>query len=101
MMEKRNEIERFLKILKQHLPALKKRYHVHSLDLFGSYVRQEQDMDSDLDILVTFSEPPSLLTFAALENHLSDLLNVNVDLVMQSALKPYIGQRILEEKIPV
>ncbi len=95
MREKRNEIERFLKTLKQHLPVLKKRYHVRSLEFFGSYVRQEQNVDSDLDILVTFSEPPSLLTFVTLENHLSDLLNVKVDLVMQSALKPYIGQRIL------
>lgn len=100
-MENRTGIKYFLKVLKQHLPALKERYHVRSLELFGSYVRHKQDVGSDLDILVTFSEPPSLLTFVALENYLSDLLGVKVDLVMKSTLKPHIGQRISEDTIPI
>ena len=50
-------------------------------------------------MLVT--EPPSLLKFIALENYLTDLLGVKVDLVMQDALKPHIGQHILREVIDV
>lgn len=42
-----------------------------------------------------------LLNFIAFENHLTDLLGVKVDLVMQDALKPYIGQHILHEVIDV
>ena len=71
------------------------------MGIFGSHVRQEQHSDSDLDVLVTFSETPSLLKFIALENYLSDLLGVKVDLVMQDALKPNIGPHILREVIGV
>ncbi len=87
--------------LKQYLPLLREDYCVSSLGLFGSYVRGEQNADSDLDILITFSETPSLLQFIALEDHLTDLLGIQVDLVMRDALKPHLGQRILEEVIAV
>jgi len=36
-----------------------------------------------------------------LENYLSDTLGVKVDLVMKDALKPRIGERILNEVVPV
>ena len=83
------------------LAQLVERYQVESLGVFGSYVRQEQRPGSDLDILVTFREPPSLLEFIALENHLPDTLGVKVDLVMKDALKPRIAERILDEVVPV
>jgi uncharacterized protein len=94
-------LERILEILRQQIPVLAERYNVETLEVFGSYVRSEQKKDSDLDILVTFKEAPSLLTFIAIENYLSDLLGVKVDLVMKDSLKPKIGQQILREAIPV
>jgi uncharacterized protein len=51
--------------------------------------------------LVTFAEPPGLLTFLALENYLTDVLGVKVDLVMREALKPAIGEHVLRELVPV
>jgi predicted nucleotidyltransferase len=74
---------------------------VETLEVFGSYVRNEQHKDSDLDVLITFKEDPSLLTYIAIENYLSDLLGVTVDLVMKDSLKPKIGEQILSEAIPV
>lgn len=94
-------LEKILEILRQQIPLLAERYNVETLEVFGSYVRDEQRTDSDLDILVTFKEAPSLLTFIAIENYLSDLLGVKVDLVMKDSLKPKIGERILREAIPV
>jgi predicted nucleotidyltransferase len=94
-------LENILETLRQQLPMLTERYSVETLEVFGSYVRSEQKKDSDLDILVTFQEVPSLLTFIAMENYLSDLLGVKVDLVMKDSLKPKIGQQILREAIPV
>ncbi len=47
-------------LLRQQLPSLAQRYRVASLGLFGSYVRRENRPDSDLDVLVAFSETPSL-----------------------------------------
>jgi hypothetical protein len=87
--------------LRQHLPSLKERYHIETLEVFGSYVRSEQHQSSDLDLLVTFSVVPGLLTYIEIENHLSDLLGVKVDLVMKDALKPAIGERIIREAVPV
>ena len=94
-------LEQVLEVLRQQIPVLTERYGVESLEVFGSYVRSEQKKDSDLDILVTFKKAPSLLTFIAIENYLSDLLGVKVDLVMKDSLKPKIGQQILREAIPV
>lgn len=74
---------------------------METLEVFGSYVRAEQKVDSDLDLLVTFQEAPSLLTFIAIENDLSDELGVKVDLVMKDSLKPAIGKVILKEAVPI
>jgi predicted nucleotidyltransferase len=84
------------------LPRLREQYGVKSLGLFGSYVRGQQAQESDLDILVEFDDRPlTLLQFVRLENELSDLLGVKVDLVEKAALKPAIGRRVLEEFVPV
>jgi len=58
------------------MPELRERYHVRSLDLFGSYVRGEESARSDLDVLVEF---------VVLQYHLSDLVGVKVDLVSRGA----------------
>ena len=100
-MESKHSLKNYLEILHEQMPMLAERYSVETLDVFGSYVRSEQNKDSDLDILVTFKEEPSLLTFIAIENYLSDLLGVKVDLVMKDSLKPVIGQNILREAVPV
>lgn len=72
---------------------------METLGVFGSYVRREQNPESDIDILVTFKKTPGLLKFIELENHLSDLLGVKVDLVMKNVLKPAIGKHILNEVV--
>ena len=100
-MARTHSLEKILEILRQQIPMLAERYTVEKLEVFGSYVRSEQKKDSDLDILVTFKEDPSLLTYIAIENHLSDVLGIKVDLVMKDSLKPKIGQQILREAIPV
>ncbi|HKI34056.1 MAG TPA: nucleotidyltransferase family protein [Gemmataceae bacterium] len=92
---------RYQRLLREMLPFLAARYHVASLGLFGSYLHGTQRPDSDLDVLVTFDEVPSLLRLIALENYLSDQLGVKVDLVPREALKPRIGERVLREVVPV
>jgi predicted nucleotidyltransferase len=100
-MENERSLKKYLEILHEQVPMLAERYSVETLEVFGSYVRDEQKKDSDLDVLVTFKEEPSLLTFIAIENYLSDLLGVKVDLVMKDSLKPVIGQNILREAVTV
>lgn len=100
-MPKRDRLQTFMTILHQRLPELTEQYNIATLEVFGSYVRHEQQKNSDLDILVTFSKPPSLFKFVRLENHLSDTLGVKVDLVMKDSLKPAIGKHILREAVSV
>ncbi len=95
------DLEQLIGTLRHQLPTLSQRYHVKSLGLFGSYARGEQQSGSDLDVLVEFDEVPSLLTFVACERYLSESTGKHVDLVMKEALKPSIGQRILNEVVPV
>jgi uncharacterized protein len=95
------DVDRITALLRQHLPSLVEKYHVNSLGVFGSYVRRQQAPESDLDLLVTFDEQPSLLKFIELENYLTDLLGIKVDLVMRDALKPAIGKQILSEVVQV
>jgi hypothetical protein len=96
-MSNPQNLPEILKELRQLLPLLSERYGIETLGVFGSYVRQEASPTSDLDLLVTFSDPPGLIKFIELENTLSDYLGIRVDLVMKDALKPAIGKRILEE----
>ena len=77
--------------------ALRREYGVKGLSVFGSYVRGEQKKSSDVDILVEFVKPIGLLKFLKLENELTKLLGVKVDLVTKKALMPRIGKRILKE----
>lgn len=91
------DLVRAKRILRAHLPALRDCYSITSLGVFGSYVRGEQKKKSDLDLLVEFERAPSLFKYIELENHLSDLIGIKVDLVMKKTLKPHIGRFILAE----
>jgi predicted nucleotidyltransferase len=88
-------------LLRQHFPDLAQSYHIKALGIFGSYVRNEQTLESDLDILIDFEDitQQSLLTVARLENILSDVLGVKVDLTLYQSLKPTIGKAILKEVV--
>jgi uncharacterized protein len=96
-----NNLDKIKACLKAHQSDLQARYHIKQMGIFGSYVRGEATPQSDLDILIEFEAgyPLGLLTFCSLENYLSDLLGVKVDLVMKDNLKPKIGQYILSEVI--
>ncbi|HYW33514.1 MAG TPA: nucleotidyltransferase family protein [Candidatus Bathyarchaeia archaeon] len=90
-----------LELLHRALPALKERYPIRSLGLFGSFARGDMSESSDLDILVDFARPVSLSRFLALEEELGQLTGRNVDLVSRESLKPHIGRNVLRDLVPV
>lgn len=69
------------------------------LGLFGSYARNQDTSNSDIDLLVKFNSPGSLLRRARVKLKLEKLFNKKVDLVSQNALspllKPYIEKEII------
>ena len=94
-------IQKIKGILSSHKQDLSDKYGVREIGIFGSYVRNENRKNSDIDILVELEKPMGFFKFIRLERYLSELLGAKVDLVTKNALKPHIGQRILAEVIYV
>ena len=65
--------------------------------LFGSMARGEADEESDIDLLVEFSKPISLLRLVALERELSSALGRKADVLTEAAISPYLRERIRSE----
>jgi predicted nucleotidyltransferase len=86
-----------ISIIKSSKPEMVALYGVAKVGLFGSYVREQQRKRSDIDILVSFNRDIDLFDFLDLREYLEKRLHHKVDLVMESALKPAIGKRILSE----
>ncbi|MGD2248275.1 MAG: nucleotidyltransferase family protein [Candidatus Methanofastidiosia archaeon] len=93
------EIDTVKSIISNHMDVLTEKYHVKTMSVFGSYVRDEQTKTSDIDILVEFTQPVGLFTFIELEEYLSDLLGLKVDLVLREGIKPGLKDHILHEAI--
>lgn len=71
---------------------------VKRLGLFGSFLRDQQTADSDIDFLVEFEPGQKTFdNFIKLTFLLEALLQRRVELVTREALSPYIGPHILEE----
>ena len=62
-------------------------FHPKRIGIFGSVARNEDTSESDIDILISFGDVPSLFEFVRMENDLTDILGRKVDLVSEGALK--------------
>jgi len=96
---KNSEVTKLIKKVSIYKKNLIQKYHLKKIGVFGSYVRGEETGKSDVDVLVEFAEPISLFEFMDLEEELTEILGLNVDLVSKKALKPRIGRQILKEVI--
>jgi predicted nucleotidyltransferase len=75
-----------------------KSFGVKRLGLFGSFVRNTADLNSDVDLLVEFEGgKKSFDNFMELGVYLEALLNRKVELVTPQSLSKYIGPNILKE----
>lgn len=66
--------------------------------IFGSYARGEETQESDVDVLVQFSERKSLLDVVRIERELSEAIGKDIDLVTEKSLSPYIKERVSREQ---
>jgi len=89
-------IEEIKEIIRSHDLELKQRFKVKRIAVFGSYARGEQTEDSDVDLLVEFSEPVGFL-FIHLADYLEEILGMRVDLITPSAIKPNRERLIMDE----
>ena len=73
-------------ILLQLKPELAEKYHISSIGLFGSVVRDDFSEGSDIDIIVDFSKPIGI-EFIELADYLESKLDKNIDLVSKKGIK--------------
>ena len=86
-----------LKVIRDHQDKIKA-CGVKRVGLFGSFARQEQNLESDVDLLVEFEQDrKNFDNFMRLSFLLEDSLGRRVEVVTSEALSPYIGPRILKE----
>ncbi|MHA1310584.1 MAG: nucleotidyltransferase family protein [Candidatus Helarchaeota archaeon] len=83
------KIKKLIEILKKH--------RVKKIKIFGSYARGEANLESDLDVIVEFSERKSLLEIVGIEQELEDVLGIKVDLLTEASISPYLRDRIEKE----
>lgn len=97
----KNKLDHIVTKLRQELPYIQKEFDVDTVELFGSYLRKEQNSKSDLDLLVAFKKTPGLFKFLRLERYLSDVLQIKVDLVPKDSIKPSLRNQILNNTLQV
>ena len=84
----------------ENLNALVSRCRHHGaamVALFGSTARKQDIPTSDIDLLVRFQQPKSLIAFTGLQRELSELAQRPVDLVTEDSLSPYFRDKVLSE----
>ena len=84
-----------LKILEENME------NVVSAFLFGSYARGDTHGGSDVDVLVEFLEPISLIQLVSLENYLTGIVGVKVDVVPKEDIRKELKDTILKEAVYV
>jgi predicted nucleotidyltransferase len=96
-MKKLSEIK---SLLESHKQAIKDRYNIKQIGIFGSVVRGDATEFNDVDILVEFDKPIGL-DFVLLADEIENILGVKVDLVTPNAIKPKMLEYIKQDLIYV
>ncbi len=81
----------------QKLIELCQENDIEMLGVFGSVARGEASEQSDIDLLVKYSQPKGLLATVRLERILSEALGRKVDLLTEAAISPYIKDHIFKD----
>lgn len=90
-----------LQLLQDHKDAMRQRFGVRHLSLFGSTARDDARDKSDVDVLVEFDGPATSDRYFGLQFYLEDLFGCPVDLVTDKALRPELRPHIEKEAIRV
>lgn len=87
-----------IKSLKEHI---NQNYKAEIKGIFGSYVRNEQTSQSDIDILAEFQPDADLFDFVGLSQFLEEQLNCRVDVVPIDSLREELKPYVLREAISI
>ena len=97
--EKIYTIEEIKDVLQKSRGYFETEYSVDKFMLFGSYAKNEQTAESDIDLLVSFKHPIDMFDFIDLQDYLIKLFGKKIDLGTVNGLKSFVKDRILKEAI--
>ena len=89
------------KKIRESIVAILSRYDAERIAIFGSYARGEANKKSDIDILVRFSRPKSLIQIVQIEDEIKKSIHMNVDLVTEKAVSPYLAGSIHRDEVVI
>ena len=92
-----SQIEKYKEIILEIL----KKHEVKKASLFGSIVREEMTIDSDIDLIIEFKGDKSLLDLAALQIELEEKLKLKVDILTYNSIHPLLKDQILAEQVEI
>ena len=99
MQNKIYTIEEIKAIIHSHKDFFDKEYCVENFLLFGSYAKNMQTADSDIDLLVNFSRPIDMFDFIDLQDYLAKIFNKKIDLGTINSLKEFVKNSVLKEAV--
>jgi len=88
--------ERVCLLLKENKAEMNEIYGVLQIGLCGSYSRNEQREDSDIDIVVELESANAFRSFFGLKRYLEKMLGKEVDLGIEHAIKPAVRENMLK-----
>lgn len=94
-----NKLSPELQKIKNAVVPILKSNGIKKAGIFGSYVRNEQNKDSDVDILIDFHE--GLFKLAGIKIKLEKELDREVDLLTYNGIHPFLKKRILNEEVKI
>lgn len=97
--QKKNRRSVALPAIREDVRRIAAEHGAANVRVFGSVGRGEQGATSDLDLLVDMAKGRSLFDLIALSNDLEESLGVEVDVVTEASLSPYIRDRVLDEAV--
>jgi uncharacterized protein len=99
LLQKLTNIEKLSARLTVLKPEIISRYKAKEIGLFGSFVRNEQNNSSDIDVLADFDEEADLFDLIGLAQFLEEKLERKVDVVPKNALRTELRESVLREVV--
>lgn len=90
-----------LKKHKENIHKIASSHGVLSVRVFGSFARGEENIHSDIDLLVELEPKRSLLDIISLKYEIEDLTGRKVDVVTTKGISPYLAEQIMKEAVPL
>jgi predicted nucleotidyltransferase len=87
--------------IQESIISILTRYDAERIAIFGSYARGEAGTGSDIDILVRFARPKSLIQIVQIEDEIRKAIHMKVDLLTEKAISPHLAGSVHRDEMVI